>query len=207
MVAGKKGARQLCCCAHMFRIRVVVEGACCEPDAEAVASRPHLCCTLSAATNVNSAPFAWQSGETFIVHNAADLASTVLPKYFKHRNFTSLVRQLNMCTSPLMCLRLGMLVASRPPPPPPPRPRARSAPLSGCGSCARPSHADPAGLLVGSPWTCTDDFHKVLKDEDGVKVTGRSDQVWEFIHPCVKRGRHDLVGVRNLGVPPLRRLG
>ncbi len=40
---------------------------------------------------------AWsENGETFIVKNATDLAAKVLPKYFKHRNFTSLVRQLNM---------------------------------------------------------------------------------------------------------------
>lgn len=37
-----------------------------------------------------------EKGDTFRVHNANLLAQEVLPKYYKHRNFTSLVRQLNM---------------------------------------------------------------------------------------------------------------
>ncbi|EDQ86384.1 uncharacterized protein MONBRDRAFT_33857 [Monosiga brevicollis MX1] len=36
------------------------------------------------------------AGETFKVHNATTLAREVLPRYYKHGNFTSLVRQLNM---------------------------------------------------------------------------------------------------------------
>lgn len=38
-----------------------------------------------------------QSGETFVVHDSPRLADEVLPKYFKHHNFQSFVRQLNMC--------------------------------------------------------------------------------------------------------------
>lgn len=37
-----------------------------------------------------------KNGETFIVTDADKLAAEELPKYFKHQNFTSLVRQLNM---------------------------------------------------------------------------------------------------------------
>ena len=45
-----------------------------------------------------------QGGHTFKVHDAATLAKEVLPRYFKHSNFTSLVRQLNMCKSLCTCV-------------------------------------------------------------------------------------------------------
>jgi hypothetical protein len=66
-----------------------------------------LCCRLSRKNVHGSALFlssslgcsyCAQKGDTFKVHNANHLAQEVLPKYYKHRNFTSLVRQLNMCT-------------------------------------------------------------------------------------------------------------
>ena len=38
-----------------------------------------------------------QTGKTFIVHQEATFAKQVLPHYFKHSNFTSFVRQLNLC--------------------------------------------------------------------------------------------------------------
>jgi hypothetical protein len=37
------------------------------------------------------------AGNTFVVLDSKRLAAEILPKYFKHNNFTSLVRQLNMC--------------------------------------------------------------------------------------------------------------
>eukprot|EP00055_Hartaetosiga_balthica_P008088 m.29016 g.29016 ORF g.29016 m.29016 type:complete len:456 (-) comp6114_c0_seq1:1043-2410(-) len=37
-----------------------------------------------------------ESGDMFRVHDASGLAKEILPKYFKHNNFNSLVRQLNM---------------------------------------------------------------------------------------------------------------
>lgn len=40
---------------------------------------------------------AWgDDGKSFIVHNQADLASSLLPYYYKHSNLASFVRQLNM---------------------------------------------------------------------------------------------------------------
>lgn len=45
----------------------------------------------------NNSLLYWSAnGETFIVTDADKLAEEELPKYFKHKNFTSLVRQLNM---------------------------------------------------------------------------------------------------------------
>eukprot|EP00037_Helgoeca_nana_P010541 m.93000 g.93000 ORF g.93000 m.93000 type:complete len:379 (+) comp20263_c0_seq1:51-1187(+) len=83
----------------------------------------------------NSALIDWAPrGETFIVTDADRLAEVELPKYFKHSNFTSLVRQLNMYG-----------------------------------------------------------FHKVTS-AGGVKTVAREEpQIWEFIHPCVQRGRPELL--------------
>eukprot|EP00045_Choanoeca_perplexa_P006946 m.60895 g.60895 ORF g.60895 m.60895 type:complete len:374 (+) comp13866_c0_seq1:174-1295(+) len=72
-----------------------------------------------------------ENGDTFRVHNAAALAKEVLPRYYKHSNFTSLVRQLNMYG-----------------------------------------------------------FHKVVALDTGLQST---DQQWEFVHPCVQRGRPELL--------------
>ena len=41
--------------------------------------------------------FMTQSGKTFIVKDYPTLAKEVLPLYFKHSNFNSFVRQLNLC--------------------------------------------------------------------------------------------------------------
>lgn len=41
--------------------------------------------------------FSPQSGKTFIVKDYPTLAKEVLPLYFKHSNFNSFVRQLNLC--------------------------------------------------------------------------------------------------------------
>lgn len=48
-----------------------------------------LCVTLPRASQ--------QSGNSFHVFDQGQFAKEVLPKYFKHNNMASFVRQLNMC--------------------------------------------------------------------------------------------------------------
>ena len=36
-----------------------------------------------------------ESGREFTIHNVAAFSNTLLPRYFKHANFSSFVRQLN----------------------------------------------------------------------------------------------------------------
>ena len=38
-----------------------------------------------------------QNGKTFIVHDYSQFSKEILPLYFKHSNFASFVRQLNLC--------------------------------------------------------------------------------------------------------------
>lgn len=52
---------------------------------------------LKIETKVNSVFVSSQSGSGFLVHDQATFAREILPKYFKHNNFASFVRQLNMC--------------------------------------------------------------------------------------------------------------
>ncbi|NXX18993.1 HSF1 protein, partial [Podargus strigoides] len=57
-----------------------------------------------------------QSGNSFHVFDQGQFAKEVLPKYFKHNNMASFVRQLNMCKySSLFCLPQGALTSPRVP--------------------------------------------------------------------------------------------
>ena len=55
----------------------------------------------------------WQSGNSFHVLDQGQFAKEVLPKYFKHSNMASFVRQLNMCE----CTALALHRAPRRPEP------------------------------------------------------------------------------------------
>ena len=39
----------------------------------------------------------FQNGTSFHIYDQASFAKDVLPFYFKHSNFASFIRQLNMC--------------------------------------------------------------------------------------------------------------
>lgn len=65
----------------------------------------------------------WQSGTSFLVSDQSCFAKEVLPKYFKHSNMASFVRQLNMCESlglgrkeewVTLCAEMGQFMAPRP---------------------------------------------------------------------------------------------
>ena len=55
-----------------------------------------------------------ESGREFTIHNVAAFSNTLLPRYFKHANFSSFVRQLNSYVRRV----------DSPPPSPRPPPRA-----------------------------------------------------------------------------------
>lgn len=49
------------------------------------------------AVDINGQTTLFQSGTSFHVFDQGRFAKEVLPKYFKHNNMASFVRQLNMC--------------------------------------------------------------------------------------------------------------
>ena len=53
--------------------------------------------TAPARRRLHDPCVSWQSGNSFHVLDQGQFAKEVLPKYFKHSNMASFVRQLNMC--------------------------------------------------------------------------------------------------------------
>lgn len=61
---------------------------------------------IRAATNTRALPFI-QEGNSFLVLDEQRFAKEILPKFFKHNNMASFVRQLNMCKG-ILSVRHGI---------------------------------------------------------------------------------------------------